>query len=193
MAEPIIANNAQQVWEAIAQAQQPVTPPETIQAPSNAWPVSPMLETPTAPEAPTQWSSTLSLWGGKIVNKNTAQYKALIAKGMTDADIQKAYQEKNKPQTQGATVQNTPVKQNNWLDYQSVQPERKTEIVDNLNKFYGTNPEMFSDRNAFNTFFDYNDKRSPEQRQLLDSWYNQNITKKANASNCLCSGLLLSL
>jgi len=104
---------------------------------------------------------------------------------MTDADIVKSFQEASQKQAkaQAPVVENKSAAQPQQLDYQSLQPERKTEIVDNLNKFYQTNPEMFSDRNAFNTFFDYNDKRSPEQRQLLDSWYNQNITKRANASN----------
>ena len=190
MADPIIANSQQQVWEAIANLQKPVEP---IQAPNTAWPVAPQLA-----DIPVVWDTVdkiapvnndyLNLWWGKIVNKKSQQYQALIAKGMNDSDIIAAYQSKNKPtadqaaqkqpETPVATVQNNPVAQNNWLDYQSVQPERKTEIIDNLNKFYGTNPEMFSNRDSFNQAFDYgNGKRSLEQEKLLDNWYNQNINK----------------
>lgn len=186
MADPIITNTPQQTAEAIQKAQQ-AQPVEPIQAPANAWPVS-IPETPAQPatvETTKPENAVLNLWGGKIVDKKSPKYQALIAKGMTDADIIKSFQEATQKQAkaQAPAVENKPVAQPQQLDYQSAQPERKTEIVDNLNKFYQTNPEMFSDRNAFNTFFDYNDKRSPEQRQLLDSWYNQNITKRANASN----------
>ncbi len=189
MAEPLLT--PQQLGEQIAQAQS-TQQPEVVQAPTTPWPVAesvaPMsvqtsapLNADTAPRP--QQSDVLNLWGGKIVNKSSAKYKALIEKGMTDTDITKAFQEKNKKpaETQGATVENKPNTPNQPLDYQSVQPERKTEIIDNLNKYYQTNPELFSNRDIFNQSFDYT-TRSPEQQQLLDNRFWQNITRKNNLS-----------
>lgn len=178
MAEEMLT--PQQRGEQIMQAQA-TQQPEVVQAPATPWPVAESVA-PVATQ-PQEQQSVLNLWGGKIVNKSSKQYKALIEKGMTDADIQKAFQEKNKKpaETPVATVENKPTPQNQPLDYQSVQPERKTEVIDNLNKYYQTNPELFSNRDIFNQSFDYT-LRSPEQQQLLDNWFGQNITRKSNLS-----------
>jgi hypothetical protein len=72
-----------------------------------------------------------------------------------------------------------PVSPQKPLDYQTAAPERTSEIVDNLNKYYTTNPELFDDRNLFNTNFEYA-KRSEAQKKTLDAWYNRNVIDRKN-------------
>ena len=41
----------------------------------------------------------------------------------------------------------------------------------NLDHYFATSPRMFSDRDTFNRVFDYNNRESDAQRQLLDSYW----------------------
>jgi uncharacterized protein YdaU (DUF1376 family) len=41
----------------------------------------------------------------------------------------------------------------------------------NLDHYFATSPRMFSDRETFNRVFEYNNRESEAQRQLLDSYW----------------------
>jgi hypothetical protein len=41
----------------------------------------------------------------------------------------------------------------------------------NLDQYFATSPRMFQDRQTFNKMFDYNNRESDAQRELLDSYW----------------------
>jgi len=63
-------------------------------------------------------------------------------------------------------------------DYQAESDARLNEMANNLNQYWNTNPEFFSDRETFNRVFEYNSRQSQAQRDLLDSYW-----KKKTDSN----------
>ena len=69
-------------------------------------------------------------------------------------------------------------------DYEINTKERLTEMVNNLNTYWDTNPEFFNDRETFNRVFEYNTRQSQAQRDLLDSyWKKAQDYKKASSYN----------
>jgi hypothetical protein len=44
-------------------------------------------------------------------------------------------------------------------------------MAGNLDHYRATNKKLFTDRNTFNEFFQYNDRPSDAQRALLDSYW----------------------
>ena len=55
-------------------------------------------------------------------------------------------------------------------DYTLDSDARTKEITDNLNAYWQTNREYFSDRNTYNNMFHYNE-RSDAQKAVLDSYW----------------------
>ena len=69
-------------------------------------------------------------------------------------------------------------------DYTLDTDARLQEMVNNLNTYWQTNPEFFSDRETFNRQFEYNSRESDAQRALLDSyWKKAQEYKKATSYN----------
>lgn len=61
--------------------------------------------------------------------------------------------------------------QQTWMpDYQLDSDARTREITDNLNAYWQTNREYFTDRNTYNNMFHYNE-RSDQQKAVLDSYW----------------------
>ena len=56
-------------------------------------------------------------------------------------------------------------------DYQLDSDARLAEMTNNLNTYWQTNPEYFSNRETFNKVFEYNQRESDAQRALLDSYW----------------------
>ena len=68
-------------------------------------------------------------------------------------------------------------------DYQSTDPERLQEIANNLVKTANSNDVfVFRDRNAFDTYFNYN-KRVKEQKAILDEFWNANSANLKEAAD----------
>ena len=60
---------------------------------------------------------------------------------------------------------------NNNPNYSDDSDTRLANITENLSKYAKSNPELFADRNKFNTFFKY-DQRSDKQKAVLDEYFN---------------------
>ena len=56
-------------------------------------------------------------------------------------------------------------------DYTISTDARLNEMKSNLDQYFQDSPRMFSDRETFNRVFDYNNRESDAQRQLLDSYW----------------------
>lgn len=69
------------------------------------------------------------------------------------------------------TVQEWTWKETGKPDYQISTDARLNEMKGNLDQYFATSPRMFSDRDTFNRVFDYNNRESDAQRQLLDSYW----------------------
>ena len=69
------------------------------------------------------------------------------------------------------TVQEWTAQQTGRPDYQANSEARLNEMKGNLDHYFATSPRMFSDRETFNRVFDYNNRESDAQRQLLDSYW----------------------
>ena len=83
-----------------------------------------------------------------------------------DLDQSKFQQDPWKITVQEWTAQQT------WLpDYQASSEARLNEMKGNLDHYFATSPRMFSDRETFNKVFEYNNRESDAQRQLLDSYW----------------------
>ena len=83
-----------------------------------------------------------------------------------DLDQSKFNQDPWKITVQEWTAQQT------WLpDYQASSEARLNEMKGNLDHYFATSPRMFSDRETFNRVFEYNNRDSEAQRQLLDSYW----------------------
>ena len=81
---------------------------------------------------------------------------------------------KTKP-TDTTQTETTPTTPSKW-DYSDNSPERMGEIADNLERYYLTNPWLFTDENAFRNFFIDWKWRTPEQEQfLMDYFKNRQI------------------
>jgi len=127
----------------------------------------------------------------------------LIASGYTDEKIVSELQKKQQKQMpSGQSIQSTqptpqtepvapvekpiqeqiqPVQQDNLPDFQDNTQPRQEEIVNNLNRYYQSNPSMFQDRELFNQSFSY-ENRSDLQKSILDNWYKSNIDKVNEAT-----------
>lgn len=206
MADPIKTPQqvAEQVWQAM-QAQQ-TTPP--VVNPQVTAPAVPQNQ-PTQTQQPSQSQNdnVLNLWNGKVVLKNSPKYKALIDAGYTDEKIVQELSKKQskiqpswqsiqpqqetqqtaqvaqgeKPNTQQNQVVQQPQEQQ-LPDFQDNSQPRQQEIVDNLNKYYQSNPSMFQDRNLFEQSFSYS-SRSDLQKSILDNWYKTNVEKVNQVNN----------
>jgi len=75
-------------------------------------------------------------------------------------------------------------KTNNEPSYSDDSDTRLANITENLSKYAKSNPELFADRNKFNTFFKY-DQRSDKQKAVLDEYFNafNQANKWNNTSN----------
>ena len=69
------------------------------------------------------------------------------------------------------TVQEWTAQQTWKPDYWISTDARLNEMKGNLDHYFATSPRMFSDRDTFNRVFDYNNRESDAQRQLLDSYW----------------------
>ena len=69
------------------------------------------------------------------------------------------------------TVQEWTAQQTGRPDYQASSEARLNEMKGNLDHYFATSPRMFSDRETFNRVFEYNNRDSDAQRQLLDSYW----------------------
>jgi len=69
------------------------------------------------------------------------------------------------------TVQEWTAQQTWRPDYQANSEARLNEMKGNLDHYFATSPRMFSDRDTFNRVFEYNNRDSEAQRQLLDSYW----------------------
>ena len=69
-------------------------------------------------------------------------------------------------------------------DYTAEDTNRLNEMIHNLNEYRNTNPSFFNDRDTFNRVFEYNQRESQAQRDLLDSyWKKAQDYKKASSYN----------
>lgn len=69
------------------------------------------------------------------------------------------------------TVQEWTAQQTWRPDYWISTDARLNEMKGNLDHYFATSPRMFSDRETFNRVFDYNNRESDAQKQLLDSYW----------------------
>ena len=69
------------------------------------------------------------------------------------------------------TVKEWTAAQTGKPDYQLSSEARLNEMKGNLDQYFKDSPRMFSDRETFNRVFDYNNRESDAQRQLLDSYW----------------------
>ena len=69
------------------------------------------------------------------------------------------------------TVQEWSAKDTWKPDYQISTDARLNEMKGNLDQYFQDSPRMFSDRETFNRVFQYNERESDAQRQLLDSYW----------------------
>ena len=69
------------------------------------------------------------------------------------------------------TVQEWTAQQTWKPDYWISTDARLNEMKGNLDHYFSTSPRMFSDRETFNRVFEYNNRDSEAQRQLLDSYW----------------------
>ena len=76
---------------------------------------------------------------------------------------------KTKP-TDTTQTETTPTTPSKW-DYSDNSPERMGEIADNLERYYLTNPWLFTDENAFRNFFIDWKWRTPEQEAFLMDYF----------------------
>ena len=67
-------------------------------------------------------------------------------------------------------------------DYVDESQERLDEMVGNLNTYYQQSPRIFNNRESYNDFFQYNQRTSQAQKNLLDSyWKSIDSNKKASS------------
>jgi len=160
---------------------------------------APEVTAPTETMTPRQWATEwyLNLWGGKIVNKSSQQYKALVWAWYDDNKIISMYNAKQqvktptqpivqaevkapevvKPETPVKTEQTTAIVTPMPVDrYKDDSEARQQEIVNNLNQYKQANPGLFADKELFKRSFSY-DNRSDLQKQILDNWYWNNVEK----------------
>jgi len=69
------------------------------------------------------------------------------------------------------TVKEWTAQQTGKPDYQLESDARLNEMKSNLDQYFATSPRMFQDRQTFNKMFDYNNRESDAQRELLDSYW----------------------
>jgi len=69
------------------------------------------------------------------------------------------------------TVKEWTAQQTGKPDYQISTDARLNEMKSNLDQYFATSPRMFQDRETFNKMFDYNNRESEAQKQLLDSYW----------------------
>jgi len=82
------------------------------------------------------------------------------------------------------TVQEWTAQQTWKPDYQVNSDARLNEMKGNLDHYFATSPRMFNDRETFNKVFEYNNRESEAQRQLLDSyWKRKEDMDKASQFN----------
>ena len=69
------------------------------------------------------------------------------------------------------TVKEWTAQQTGKPDYTISTDARLNEMKGNLDQYFKDSPRMFSDRETFNRVFDYNNRESDAQKQLLDSYW----------------------
>lgn len=125
----------------------------------------------------------------KAYTWDTTQQPNWVEKTVSAEDIerQKIVDERFKPQDQNVspdldqskfnqdpwkiTVQEWTAQQTWKPDYWISTDARLNEMKWNLDHYFATSPRMFSDRDTFNRVFDYNNRESDAQKQLLDSYW----------------------
>lgn len=115
------------------------------------------------------------------------QQKLWVEKTVSAEDIerQKQVDQRFKPQDVSPDLDQTKFQQDPWKitvqewtaaqtgkpDYWISTDARLNEMKGNLDHYFATSPRMFSDRETFNRVFEYNNRDSEAQRQLLDSYW----------------------
>ena len=108
-----------------------------------------------------QWGSPLSDWK----NWNWNFY------GSTQFDQEEQLDKSMFQQGTWVKVEQGTAKDTGRPDYQLDSDARLAEMTNNLNTYWQTNPEYFSNRETFNKVFEYNQRESDAQRALLDSYW----------------------
>lgn len=125
----------------------------------------------------TYWDKLRSAWN----NMTPEQQQAALQKSPALKDSLKRY---------GIVVWETPTTTDTWKwewkpetpqtwdgwDYQDNSPERMAQIADNVNKLAASDPNLFTDEDAFRRFFIDWKGRTPEQEQfLMDLFKNRKL------------------
>ena len=109
--------------------------------------------------------------------------KAMTLDEWNNSDLKKQYDAQNKqvsPELDQSKFNQDPWKitVQEWTAQQTWRPDywistdaRLNEMKGNLDHYFATSPRMFSDRDTFNRVFDYNNRESDAQKQLLDSYW----------------------
>ena len=109
--------------------------------------------------------------------------KAMTLDEWNNSDLKKQYDAQNKqvsPELDQTKFNQDPWKitVQEWTAQQTWKPDywistdaRLNEMKGNLDHYFATSPRMFSDRDTFNRVFDYNNRESDAQKQLLDSYW----------------------
>lgn len=134
---------------------------KTPSTPSNA------SSTPT-PDYQNQWA-----WN-YVYNEKTWYYEQTPSNTPT-TQTPEVKQEVKQEETAGNTTpeiqQQGELKPLSQEYYNQTWDEAQSKIINNLNWYRQTNPELFSDYDTFKRNFSY-DARNEEQKQTLDNWYN---------------------
>ena len=112
----------------------------------------------------------------KVYNQTTWYYEAPKTETNQNFDTTKSYSSdldtsKFNEAPWQITVKEWTAQQTGKPDYQLSSEARLNEMKGNLDQYFKDSPRMFSDRETFNRVFDYNNRESDAQRQLLDSYW----------------------
>lgn len=136
------------------------TPPQQTSTPAPTAP-QPSNPQPTENNQQNQTPANGQNWGNGGGNQQSSESsynpsEQFDSSGFNNPNAQVQVQAGNAKQT--------------WMpDYQDDSDARMNEITNNLNAYWNTNREYFSDRQTFNRNFQY-EKRNESQRALLDSF-----------------------
>lgn len=122
-------------------------------------------QTPATPEQPKQETP-------KQFNEKTGYYETPTVQKTENAQVSPDLdQSKFWEAPWQITVQEWTAKDTWKPDYQISTDARLNEMKSNLDQYFATSPRMFKDRDTFNKMFQYNERESDAQRQLLDSYW----------------------
>lgn len=128
----------------------------------------------------------------QIYNAWNAQVKAMIDRYNASQSTQSTSPTQTQTYTPTTTYtpsQNYTNQATNWGDlgswnYWEDTQRRQQEIENNLNEYYASNPEKFSDWSTFANSFNYNYSwRSDMERETMRNWYEQNVANQMDYNN----------